>query len=97
MASSSSRGSPSRHGAVRLRARRAKVALAAIALGLFAAMGIAVRAAHPGATSAGTARPTTPLSTPSEFENALTQSDDSSQGGFIAPAQGPPAATTSTS
>jgi hypothetical protein len=87
----------SRFDDVRLRARRVKTALIASAVALFALMGLAVRAAHPGATSAGTRRPTAQLVTPAAFESALNQGAESSNDGFIAPAQGPPAAATSTS
>ena len=85
----------SRLGEARRRARRAKTALVAVAIALFAVVGVAAKAAHPGAGSSGKTG-ATQLSPPSDLVAALS-SGGSDEGAVIAPAQGSPTASTSTS
>jgi hypothetical protein len=91
------------------RARNVKAGLVASAVAVFAVVGVAVKAAHPGHRSSGSAsasrgtRDAAQLSAPSDFQRALSEEDVSSQGGFISPAQSqsqspsPPPVSTSTS
>jgi hypothetical protein len=72
-----------------------KTVLVAVAVALFAVVGVAARAAHPGASASGKTS-ATQLSPPSNLVAALSE-DDFSGGGVIGPAQGAPTASTSTS
>jgi hypothetical protein len=85
----------SRLAEARKRTRRAKTALAAVALALFAVVGVAARAAHPGASASGKTG-AAQLSPPSNLVAALSE-DDFNQGAVIAPAQASPTVSTSTS
>ena len=86
----------SRLAAGRSRALAAKTALGAGALGAFALFALLARASHAsGAHPSGGAAE---LKTPSSFLSSLQQgSDDSFEGGQIAPPSGPPQASTGTS